>query len=137
MIVYHNFMAEKIVGYVLLIFGFMIMFFSLTNIFMIVNRSSEPIQFVNLDAIVLKQSIPLKGFPESIRPQLEEAINAAPPMVLMNKNDINQTTNFMFHIFIMGFILNAGFNIAIIGTKLIREINIKVDSSQIKNTSSA
>ena len=132
MIVYDIFMVEKIAGYVLLVFGFMVIFFSLSNIFMIMNRTSEPIQFVDMDAIVLKQNIPLSSFPESIRPQLEEAINGAAPMVLMNKKDINQSTNFMFHIFIMGFFINAGSAIATLGTKLIREVNIKVDANQTK-----
>jgi hypothetical protein len=126
-------MVQKIIGYLLLVIGLFIIIFSLSNIFGLLNKTVVPTNFFDLDAIVVKNNIPLDNFPASIKPLLEQAVNSAPPMVIVNKKDINDTTNFFVYIFVMGFFMNGGYLLAKIGTKLIREVHINVDMPQNKN----
>ena len=125
-------MIQKIIGYLLLTIGLFIMTASLLNIYGLFNKTIEPVKFFDLDAISVKNNIPLDNFPADIRPLLEKAINGAPPMVIVNKKDINDTTNFFVYIFVLGFFTNGGYLFAKVGTKLIREIHINVDVPQNK-----
>lgn len=126
-------MVQKLIGYLLLMLGLFVMLICLSNIYGLYAKNIETVSFFDLDAIVLKNNISLDNFPENVRPLLQKSINETPPMVLMNKKDINDTTNFFAHIFLVGFIMNGGYLFAKIGTKMIREVHINVDMPQKLN----
>lgn len=108
-------MAEKIIGYFLIIIGVFVIFLSGFNGYQVLTKKTQPIQILNLKGISidLSQTIGIKQ----------------PPVELISAKDLNESLNFFTYLAVLGFFLNVGFKIAMIGVNLVRPITIKQKES--------
>jgi len=103
-------MAEKIIGYLLIIAGIFVIFLSAFNGYQILTKKTQPVKILNLQGvnINLSQTTGIKQ----------------PPVELISAKDLNNTLNFFAHLAVLGFFLNVGFKIASLGVNLVRPIII-------------
>jgi hypothetical protein len=127
------YMAQKIVGYFLLIIGLFVIITSVFNIYGLLKKTIEPANLFDLQAISVNNEIPIDTLPDNVKSLLGGSLKNSSSMVILSKKDLNDVVNFFAHIFIMGFIMNGGYLVAKIGVKMIREINISVVAPQNKN----
>jgi hypothetical protein len=100
-------MAEKIIGYFLIIAGIFVIFLSGFNGYQILTKKTQPVKILNLKGISidLSQTTGIKQ----------------PPVELISTKDLNETLNLFAYLTILGFFLNVGFKIASLGVNLIKQ----------------
>ena len=120
-------MGDKIIGYLLLVVGLVIIVFTLLNIFGLFTGKTTPASIFDLPGIEVDLG---QSYEVSLPPDMEAAgVKVQQPQ--SNKQELlpgvtlTQTTNFFAHLVILGFISSAGFKIARLGTQLIRPIIVK------------
>lgn len=109
-------MSEKVVGYVLLAVGILIIAITAINIISVFTGNVEPVQLFNFEGI----GINTKELVGDAMPVANQELDLISPDML------NDTSNLFAHIFLMGFISTVGFKIASLGTMLVRPIVVKV-----------
>ena len=115
-------MSEKILGYVLLAVGILIIIAAAANV-LFVFRGSRPVQFLNESASFAEFSINM--------PTGEEVPVGAIPVTIGNNNQITRIINLVMHVIFAGLFVSVGFRIAMIGVNLVRPIVVKSSSEKI------
>lgn len=110
-------MNEKLLGYILLIFGIAVIFFAGFNVYMVFTKQMPPIQLF---------SFPSVGLDASALMDTKPAAGTAPKLEILPANVLNDTSNIFAHMFLMGFIATLGHKIASIGAQLVRTIEVQV-----------
>ena len=111
---------ERIVGYVLLALGIVVMVFAAIQIVMVFTNKANPIEFFTSESIIMQQveSEDIGGgslsIPQLIDPEL-----------------LNNVLNMAVYFLIMNFLLGLGFKIANLGVQLVRPIKIEVRNNQV------
>lgn len=150
-------MNEKPLGYGLIVFGIVMIFFAAFSVFQVFTGASKPYPLfrfpsISLDLGKIAQQQAMNALPANI--QLPEGIdlsrllqnsnesNGIPKQVQDDKSNtqeiisaemVNAPMNLFAHVFLMGFLASAGAKIATIGTYLVRTIEVKVkESAQTK-----
>ena len=101
---------ERIVGYVLLALGIVVMVFAAIQIVMVFTNKANPIEFFTSEDVG-GSSLPI---PQLIDPEL-----------------LNNVLNMAVYFLIMNFLLGLGFKIANLGVQLVRPIKIEVRNNQV------
>jgi hypothetical protein len=126
------------IGYLLIAGGIVAIIFATTSVVMVLTGNAEPIQFYSPNQLDFDISslMPTYNIPGMVgRTTTKQPSNAISPEMLA------LSFNLFIHLFLMGFLVNAGAKIATIGTQLVRPIVVKVqkheqvistDSSRIK-----
>jgi hypothetical protein len=115
-------MSEKIIGYILLLFGLLIIFYSVFSAYEVFNKKSKPVDLFSFPAISMDYSKLIQGAPP----------NADMKQELIAPAILNEPTNYIAHLLLMGFIATAGYKIASIGTMLLRTIKVNLKEESIK-----
>lgn len=126
-------MSEKITGYTLLIFGVVIMTLCVVNIFMVFTKKASPVQLFNYSGISLDLSSLTSGLNETI-PQNSKNAFPTKKSELISGAMLNDSSNLLAHIFLIGFVSSFGFKISSLGVQLIRPVVVKLkakDGSEI------
>lgn len=135
--------SERIVGYILLGVGMLVMIFSAMQIVMVFTNKATPIEFFNSKPILTQQAKSNDvGFPTD-GGELSKLIQNNPlaglggggsslPMPqLIDPEMINNVLNLSVYFLIMNFLLGLGFKIANLGVQLVRPIKVEVRNNQI------
>ncbi len=117
-ILYYELMSEKIAGYILLLIGILIMVFAVINVFNVFTKNVQPVQLFSSEGISLDLAKLAGGNSALPKEGLETEIISA--------DILNNSLNLIAHLFFMGFLVNVGFRISIVGTLLIRTIKVKL-----------
>jgi hypothetical protein len=112
-----NINAEKIIGYILLIAGFVVIVYSVMNVLNVFQGKSEPFNLFSFDSIAIDLG-KLTDQPIPASANLKQE--------LVSEDLINKPINLTAHFFLMGFIASAGFKIAQVGVLLIRPIKVNL-----------
>ena len=128
-------MPEKIVGYLLLASGLIVILFSGFSVYQVFTKKLEPVQLFNFDGI----AVDLGGAITSMVPadQQEAArtqIGDKAKQEIIPNTLINDTSNLAAHLFLMGFIASIGYKIASLGIQMIRPIVVKVREASEKSS---
>jgi hypothetical protein len=115
-------MSEKILGYVLLAVGVLIIIAAAINV-LFVFRGSRPVQFINESANLAEFSINM--------PTGEDVPIGAVPVTIGNNNQIARIINLVMHVIFAGLFVSVGFRIAMIGANLVRPIVVKSPDSAV------
>ncbi len=128
-------MNEKIIGYVLLTTGVLIIIFSAISVFSVFTKRSEPISLFTLKGIAIDSSaltpqLDLSTVPGLNIPQKQ----VSKPVEIIPAETLNSSANIFAHLALMGFLLSVGGQIAAIGTNLLRPIVVKTPHEILKTT---
>lgn len=121
-------MSEKIVGYLLLVAGLVIIVIAVISVYSVFTKKSNPVDLFNLGGI----SIDMSSFAgadlsSEQREQLARS-NLSTKTELIPSSVLSTPLNYAAHLMFMGFLASIGFKIANIGTMLIRPIKVKLKS---------
>lgn len=124
-------MSEKIAGYAFLAIGLAIILFSAFNVYQTFTGKSEPIQPFNLEGIGLDFSSFLVGdaSPEELA-QLKTENNDL-KTELVSPDLVNRPMNLFAHFMLLGFFVNVGFKIGLLGANILRPVKIDVGENKI------
>lgn len=123
-------MTEKIIGYLLLASGILIIGFAAVYVVNVFTKKSEPVEFFSFSGISLDLAN-LAG--EKLSPdQMEElkSQNVSTKAQLIEPEVLNQPLNIAAHLFFMGFIVNVGFKIGSLGVLLLRPVKVKLKAQE-------
>lgn len=104
-------MTEKIIGYILLVAGVLMIVVPVFNVYSVYTGKAQPIEPLKLKGVSLDLSSATGG-----------QIPASPE--LLSSEQLNEPLNLVSHLLLMGFIASAGFRIAKLGTMLVRPIKV-------------
>ena len=122
-------MSEKIVGYLLISCGVMAIIFSVLNIYSVFTGKTRPVQVFNFSGISLDTS---KFLPQDFPSQASQLVKpeSTQKAEIIPANIINDSSNIFAHLLLMGFLASAGSKVALIGTMLVRPINVKLRNKE-------
>lgn len=132
-------MDTKISGYTLLVIGIALIAWSVLSVYQVFTGKASAYKLfafdgigLDLSALVGTQQVNTSGLPDNFElPARYLETGEAPKTELVPSNLLNDTTNVIFHLMLMGFVASGGFKIASIGTMLVRpvKVTLREDSS--------
>jgi hypothetical protein len=124
--------SEKIIGYILLIIGVTIILGSAYSVYAVFTRQALPISLFNFQGISIDASSLVGG--DLSQKQIEAAKTSmgSTKIEIFPADILNDTSNMIAHLLLMGFLSGVGFKIATLGTMLIRTIVVKLKEAPIK-----
>ncbi|MBI4058419.1 hypothetical protein HY408_01495 [Candidatus Gottesmanbacteria bacterium] len=121
-------MNEKTTGYTLLGIGLLLIFVAIASVFGVFTKRITPIDLFNFEGITLNPA-ELLG---SLIPEASLLTSQSSTQTqLVSPDVLNDTSNLFAHLLLMGFIVNAGFKIATLGTSLIRPVVVKLKAKEV------
>lgn len=115
-------MTEKVIGYILLISGVVIIIASAISGYLVFTKQAAPAPLFNLPGISLDISKALSG---SLPLGFLSSGKTAPPQQIISADTVNQPMNLFAHLMLVGFIATIGSKLATIGVQLIRPIVVE------------
>ena len=121
-------MSERVSGYLLLIGGIALITFAVVNVYFVFTDQMKPFPLFDFPSI----GIDLSSATEiSLSQELQDSgvtIGDAENQTqeLLPGEVLSQTSNIIAHLILMGFLVNAGYKLASLGTQLLRPIVVKV-----------
>lgn len=118
-------MSEKVIGYILLASGVMVIIFSVISVWSVFTKQSRPVQLFTLKGVSLDVSQMMSS---SLPPEFANFMQGNQPVTqeIVSAEMLNETSNLFAHLLFMGFLASAGAKLATIGTQLVRPINVKL-----------
>ncbi|MFC1649916.1 hypothetical protein ACFL2C_04395 [Patescibacteria group bacterium] len=130
-------MTEKVVGYILLIIGLLVIIFTLVNVYGLVTGGVEAFEIFRFDAISLDLSQFSQGRVK-LPAELEEmGVSVEQPtgpsiQEIFPSAILNQTANFFIHLVILGFVASGGYKIASLGVQMTRPIVVNTSEAKVE-----
>lgn len=134
-------MAEKYIGYSLLVSGILLMVFAVVQIIMVFTGKAEPMQVFELEQQIettQEQSQPLDQ--DVLMRQLQtgdlsslmgSSMSGGLSGIGIDAASINKMLNLTIYYFIMQFILSLGFKISTLGVQMVRPVEVKVQRNKV------
>lgn len=119
-------MSEKIIGYILLFAGVIIILFSGFSVYGVFSKKAKPVQFFTIESVPIE--IPIAG--QNVDKEISGGGINLPTEV------IQDPLNSFAHLALMMFIGGVGFKIASLGTMLVRPVVVKLKSKESSDKSS-
>jgi hypothetical protein len=113
-------MSEKIIGYILLFAGIVIILFSGFSVYGVFSKKTKPVQFFSIGTLPIE--IPIAG--QNVDKEIDGAGIDIPMEV------IQDPLNSFAHLALMMFIGGVGFKISSLGTMLVRPVVVKLKSKE-------
>lgn len=116
-------MTEKVTGYSLIVVGLLIIAYAGFSVFSVFTARAEAIELFQFKGV----SIPLSALMEGGAPPGVEL----PEIEIFPAEVLNSTTNTLFYLLFMGFLVTVGAKVATLGINLVRPIIVKVEGKRI------
>ncbi len=117
-------MPEKYIGHSLLISGLLLIVFSAFSVYTVFTGKMKPAPLFNFPAVNFSANQLLDDSKSPVNFVADDKIE------VVSKELLNDTSNVLAHMFLMGFLASIGARIAEIGTKLMRPINVKLQETK-------
>lgn len=121
-------MTEKVIGYILLTIGLVIITLCAWNVWQVFNGDAQPVEVFSFEGISIDPSkfAPQLELPEQMQGMVSQRAPASNPVEFISADYLNKTANLFAHIMLIGFIAGIGGRFASIGTQLMRPIVVKL-----------
>ncbi len=122
-------MTEKASGYFLIFAGIVIIVFSALSVVKVFSAKAKPVALFNFPSISLDAGSLVGG---DLSPQEREALKASgqvPKLEIIPGDVLNQTSNLIAHLLLMGFIASIGYKIGSLGVLLARPVVVRLKAS--------
>lgn len=125
----------RVVGYGLLVTGLIIILLAGLNIFNILQGNSRAVSYFDFEPIEisLEALMGSEMSPQQRAAMIEQNGGEVPKIELVSKKMVDDTTNLLAHIFIVGLLISVGGRIATTGVYLLRPIKVNVAKENTKN----
>ncbi|OGM23659.1 hypothetical protein A2865_00230 [Candidatus Woesebacteria bacterium RIFCSPHIGHO2_01_FULL_39_17] len=122
-------MTEKVIGYMYILTGTVLMALALVSIYMVFTNKGNPVDIFNLPGISIDLSSVAPDVPQGQQDK-ETAVETGLKTDLVAPEIINSPLNIIAHVIFMGFILNVGFKIASLGVQFVRPIKVNLRTQE-------
>lgn len=125
-------MNEKVIGYLLLVVGLIIMVYSVIDMIMVFTDKKEPVSLFNISSDKASGSLDINNLISQLQqnnPELTNQTIPQPKIDILPPEVLNKTLNISVHFFFMTFVLGFGYKLSSLGIQLIRPINVKLKSN--------
>lgn len=120
-------MGDKIVGYLLLLCGVLMILFATLSVYRLITGSKDPTGFFKLPSIQVDLGPVISAtLPSSFR----SGTPVSAKTELIPSGSLNRILNLIAHLALMGFVASSGYKIALVGTYLLRPIEVKLKSRE-------
>lgn len=119
--VYYYSMPDKVIGYILLISGILIILLAGFSVYQAFTGNTKPFNLFNFSNIPLTTTQTVETSDEGAK--VSQNVNIPADI-------LNDPINLIAHIFLMGFVATVGFRIASLGTMMARPIVVKLKSEK-------
>ena len=119
-------MSEKVVGYILLTAGIIIIILSSLSVYYVFKEKAKPFDIFKLPGISIDLSNLAAG-------EIPGNASADLKTELVDAEIINKPMNLVAHVLLMGFMVNVGFKIATLGVQMVRPIKVNLKEEGDKN----
>ena len=117
-------MTNKLIGYVLIAVGILLILISALHIFNIFSKNTRPVEVFSFSGI---------EFPIDKITGIKSQSNNPPMLELLSQDKLNDPLNLFANIIIMGFFSTIGYKIAGIGAMLVRPVKINMINKKLKD----
>lgn len=120
-----RYMTEKVIGYILLGVGILIIAASFLSVLLVFTKTIEPVSIFETKGVSLDFGQFLTG---SLPPEVQGTLTVeqkAQKSEIISADYLNTASNLAAHIFLAGFFAGIGHKLASIGTNLVRPIVIE------------
>lgn len=124
-------MSEKIVGYLLLAIGLLIIAYSGFSVYSVFTKKNKPIDLFALTGISLDIGSLTGGDSASQQTGMPSREGVPAKTELVSPEIINTPLNLVAHLMLMGFVATVGYKIASLGVMLLRPIKVKLKAAKI------
>lgn len=115
-------MSEKLVGYLLLAIGIVVILYSAISVYSVFTGQAEPFALFHFPALTIHPAAS-SGFEKTALPI------AIPSMELIPASMVNQIANLAAYTMLMSFVSTIGYKIASLGIQLLRPIKLNPQPS--------
>ena len=121
-------MTEKVIGYFFVFLGVGVIFFATFNIYSVFTKKARPVDVFSFPPIALdlSQAATVSLPQELVEAGVEIETPPSQKQEIIPSTMLNQTSNLVAHLVLMGFIVNVGFKVAMLGTQMVRPVIVKV-----------
>ena len=113
-------MSEKVIGYVLLFAGLAVVCFAGFSVYSVFTKHSKPVELFDFPSVSISA--------DALFDEPQFSKGEAPQIELLPSKILNDTSNTLAHLFLMGFVAGIGSRISSIGASLVRPIVVKLKS---------
>ena len=125
-------MTERIIGYILLTLGILVIIFSGLSVYSVFTGRAKPIEIFHFQSISIDLSQMVKeNLPPEATKFMQQGQIRSKPTELLSADVLNDTSNILAHLMLMGFLVSVGFKLAQLGTYLIRPIVVKLKAKEM------
>jgi len=121
-----NQLSDRVVGYILFLAGIIIILYSAFNVYKVFTSSWEPVGLFNFQGIGLDASSLIGSDLSPEQRALMNQSGAQTKLEIIPASLLNQTSNVMAHLFLMGFLASVGYKIASLGILMLRPVVVKL-----------
>ncbi|OGM01905.1 hypothetical protein A2115_00460 [Candidatus Woesebacteria bacterium GWA1_41_8] len=121
-----NQLSDRVVGYILFAAGILIILYSAFNVYKVFTKVFQPVELFNFAPIGLDASS-LVG--SDLPPEQRELLRQSggdTKLEIVPSAIINQTSNVLAHLLLMGFLASVGYKIANLGIMMLRPVVVKL-----------
>ena len=119
-------MTEKVIGYILLALGIVIILLVALNMVGVFTGSKEPYAFMKEEGSILSMDFGVPG--------TTEMTAASVPVEINNYSQILKIINLVLFVIFSGFFVTVGYKLAMIGANLVRPIVVKTKNDVFKDS---
>jgi len=122
--------SDRILGYILFVFGILIIFYSAFNVYRVFTKAFEPVQLFNFQGIGLDAASLVGSDLPSEQKELLNKSGGSTKMEIIPGSMINQMSNVLAHILLMGFLASIGYKVASLGIMMLRPVVVKLQGKE-------
>lgn len=124
-------MTDKLTGYLLLLVGLGIIFFAGFSAYSVFTKKTEPVNLFNLTGISLDLSQAANiELPQEFADAGVKISDTDQKQEILSSELLNSTSNLVAHIILMGFIVNIGYKVAMLGVEMNRTVIVNVRNQE-------
>lgn len=120
-------MSEKVIGYILLVFGIITIIFSGYSVYSVFTKRAKPVQLFTFKGIGLDANQLISN---SLPPEAATLLKPGNKQEIIPADLLNDSSNIFAHLLLMGFIGSVGYKIASLGVQLTRPIVVKLNTKE-------
>ena len=130
-----NLISDRIIGYILFIAGILLILYSAFNVYKVFTKGFEPVRLFEFQGIGLDAGSLIGS---DLSPEQKALLNQSgsqTKLEIVPASLINQTSNVLAHLLLMGFVASVGYKIANLGILMLRPVFVKLigkDSDKIQ-----
>lgn len=130
--VYDYFMSGKVLGYVFIALGILVMIAASINLLMVFTKHATPVQLFTFKPISINTNeIIAANLPAELSGFMQEQPANVQKTELISAEMINDSSNIFAHLLLVGFFVSLGYKFASLGVMMVRPIVVKLKAKEV------